>query len=171
MGPPLHKPPQDRQQGGRDRLSSLGSRWRAALACLSLVAVAAVLHCNDPAQTSWFGVCPIYFATGLYCAGCGALRFMHAVSHGQVLQAVAYNALGVVTAPIVAAWAGAQAFYAVTGVRLPAPRATARFGQVLLALLLVFTVARNLPAEPFDHVRPHRLDRGDHVSMHDRMPR
>ena len=98
----------------------------------------------DPNQPGHYPVCPLYRLTGLYCPGCGGLRSAHEFIHGDFLAALQDNAIAVV---------GYLAFtvvWTVWVVRAARGRsARIELGRVQLwtlgALVLVFTVVRNLP--------------------------
>ncbi|MFJ7148229.1 DUF2752 domain-containing protein [Streptomyces sp. NPDC100445] len=98
----------------------------------------------DPGRPGHYPVCPLYRLTGLYCPGCGGLRGVHALVHGDLLTALRDNAPGV------AACLGLAVLWAVWVVRTARGRPFhVAPGRPLLwalgALLLVFTVVRNLP--------------------------
>ncbi|AZS87841.1 DUF2752 domain-containing protein [Streptomyces griseoviridis] len=111
----------------------------AATAC-AFAYVAAV----DPGQPGHYPVCPLFRFTGLYCPGCGGLRSAHAFAHGDLLAALQDNA------PAVLGYLAAGALWTVWVVRAARGRPL-RLGLApvwlwtLGALLLVFTVVRNLP--------------------------
>ncbi|MEV4337192.1 DUF2752 domain-containing protein [Streptomyces sp. NPDC049590] len=98
----------------------------------------------DPNQPGHYPVCPLYALTGLYCPGCGGLRSAHAFAHGDLLTALRANA------PAVAAYLGFAVLWSVWTARAARGRPLRiRLGPVHLwtvaALLLAFTVVRNLP--------------------------
>ncbi|MEU0116859.1 DUF2752 domain-containing protein [Streptomyces bobili] len=98
----------------------------------------------DPNEPGHYPVCPLLEVTGLYCPGCGGLRSAHAFAHGDLVTALHANAMGV------AGYAVFAVLWTVWVVRVARGR-PGRFdpGPVQLwtlgALLLVFTVVRNLP--------------------------
>ncbi|MFD9094057.1 DUF2752 domain-containing protein [Streptomyces collinus] len=104
----------------------------------------------DPNQPGHYPVCPLYRLTGLYCPGCGGLRSAHAFVHGDLVTALHDNAAGV------AAYLGFAVLWTVWVVRAARGRAV-RFepGRAAMwavgALLLVFTVVRNLPSGGWLH--------------------
>jgi hypothetical protein len=98
----------------------------------------------DPNQPGHYPVCPLLRYTGLYCPGCGGLRSAHAFVHGDFLTALHDNAAAVVGYLGFAVLWTVWVVHAVRGrpLRLdPAPALV----WTSVALLLVFTVVRNLP--------------------------
>lgn len=104
-----------------------------------------------PGAMSLFPPCPLYAFTGLYCPGCGSTRMLYFLVHGQFALAWRENALAMLMLPailygLVRQWTTSGA---ATFTRIPA-----RWVFAFAALLLVFTVARNLPWEPFRQLAP-----------------
>jgi len=60
-----------------------------------------LLRLFDPAHSLIFPPCPLRYFTGLYCPGCGSLRAMHALLHGDLRQALAMNSLTVILLPFI----------------------------------------------------------------------
>lgn len=115
----------------------------ATIGGLGLLTLA--LRLRDPHQGGSWGICPSA-AVGFWCPGCGGLRAVNDLTRGDVASAASSNLALVVAIPFVvmalAWWARARWL----GVRRPLPAAvTLRVGYGVLALLAVFTVARNLP--------------------------
>jgi hypothetical protein len=98
----------------------------------------------DPNEPGHYPVCPLYRLTGLYCPGCGGLRSAHAFIHGDLLGALRDNAAGVAAYLV---FAVVWTFWVVRAVRGRPVRIG--LGKVQMwavgALLLVFSVVRNLP--------------------------
>lgn len=123
-----------------------GWRGPVAGAGLALAGVGLVLL-RDPHAEGALGICPSLLLTGGYCPGCGSLRGVHDLATGQVLEAVGHNLL-LVPALLWVVWWWTARVAAAAGRALPGPPSSARFSYLLLAVLLVFTVARNLPGSP-----------------------
>src|ERR1700675_1423684 len=67
---------------------------------LAAFAVALVmLRVFDPATSGIFPPCPLRYLTGWYCPGCGSLRAIHQLLHGNLRAACAMNALTVMLLP------------------------------------------------------------------------
>lgn len=131
----------------RHRVNPSGPLRRLAAPAGALAAVAAAfayVAAVDPNEPGHYPVCPLVRYTGLYCPGCGGLRSAHAFIHGDLTAALQDNALAVV------GYLGFAVLWTVWVVRAARGRPV-RFDPppvyqwALGALLLVFTVVRNLP--------------------------
>ncbi|MET9080619.1 DUF2752 domain-containing protein [Streptomyces sp. NPDC090075] len=126
-------------------MPSLRGRLAVPVSVLGAVVGAfAYVGTVDPNQPGHYPVCPLYRFTGLYCPGCGGLRSAHAFVHGDLLAALRDNAAGVVA---YLAFAVVWTVWVVRAVRGRPARIVLRPVQMwtLGALVLVFTVVRNLP--------------------------
>lgn len=114
----------------------------AAAAILLTVAAIVVLYCFDPMKVSFYPRCPSKLLTGYDCPGCGTLRALHALSHGDVAAAWRFNAALFFALPAAAVffigdmpraprWASAAAHWRYSPV-------------ILLAAIVLWTVFRNL---------------------------
>ena len=132
------------------RLAPSGtSRWREALPVVAVttagLAAAATLFAVDPNEPGHYPTCPFLATTGLYCPGCGALRGIHDLLHGDVAGALARNPMTVIAVPyLILAWIAWV--LRVTG--RPAPRSTSLPPWtiwLLLGVVVAFGVLRNVP--------------------------
>ncbi|SDN87240.1 Protein of unknown function [Streptomyces sp. cf386] len=98
----------------------------------------------DPNEPGHYPACPLLQVTGLYCPGCGGLRSAHAVVHGDFAAALQDNAIAVVGYALFAVVWTVWVVRAARGRPLALDLSPARLWAVG-ALLLVFTVVRNLP--------------------------
>jgi hypothetical protein len=67
-----------------------------------VVVASVVLYLNNPTEVGWFPPCPFRYFTGLDCPGCGSLRGLHSLLHGNILKAADYNLLLLPALPLVA---------------------------------------------------------------------
>ena len=73
---------------------------RLLAAMLAVCAAGVVmLRVFDPATSGIFPPCPVHYLTGWYCPGCGSLRAIHQLLHGNLRAAWALNPLTVVLLP------------------------------------------------------------------------
>lgn len=126
-------------------LPKIFPRAGPVLAGLAVAAAVAVVGLVDPNQPGTYPTCPFLALTGRYCPGCGALRAVHALVHGRLLQAVDLNALLVLVGlPVLAALFAGWTWRMYSG----RPRSTLAPPQWLwafTALVLAFWLLRNLP--------------------------
>jgi hypothetical protein len=126
---------------------SRSDRIRGPLVSAAAVAAATVaLHVRDPHVTHSWGVCPLYALTGIYCPGCGGLRGVNDLTDGHLGQAASSNLLMVLAIPFALVAFARWSYGAWTGRDIrPIPALPQAVKVGLVALALVFTVARNLP--------------------------
>jgi hypothetical protein len=101
--------------------------------------------------------CPFHALTGLHCPGCGTLRCLHALFHGDLAQALAYNALTVLVLPFLLIWAGRWGLAAARNRPPRGRRVPGRWIRLLLMVVIAYWVLRNLPLPPFELLAPHAL--------------
>ena len=109
------------------------------------LAVSATLFAVDPNQPGHYPACPFLATTGWYCPGCGALRAIHDLLHGDLPGALARNPLTALAVPYLLlallTWLRRQS-------GRPAPRSTSLPPWTiwfLLGVVVTFAVLRNLP--------------------------
>ncbi|WP_372406876.1 DUF2752 domain-containing protein [Streptomyces luteireticuli] len=114
-----------------------------------LAAAAALVAAVDPHEPGHYPGCPLLRWTGVFCPGCGGLRGLHALLHGDPAGALRANALAVAGyaafLPLWAVWCVRAARH---GGGMPVGMLTRRRWAVA-ALVLAFTVVRNLPCGAF----------------------
>ena len=111
---------------------------------LGIVFGAGVLFLFNPVQNGFYPVCLFRQSTGLLCPGCGSLRAIHQLLHGNVAAAIRCNLLLVFCLPIVAWYGGRYTMAQWRGKQFNfhVPNAVLWGG---LVVLLIFSVLRNLP--------------------------
>jgi hypothetical protein len=109
------------------------------------LSAAVLLHVRDPHGAGSYGFCPFLELTGRPCPGCGGLRAVNDLTHGDVLAAVSSNVLAVVlVAGLAVAWA-AWTIRRGRGVRDQMIRLDDRRLALVLVVVLAFGVVRNTP--------------------------
>jgi hypothetical protein len=124
-------------------------------ALLAAIAVGAVLlEVFDPATSGIFPPCPVRYLTGWYCPGCGSLRAIHQLLHGNLRAAWALNPLTVVLLPFLTHGLASFALFELREQGLPQPFLRAGWIRALCVVIILFGIARNLPVHPFDLLAP-----------------
>jgi hypothetical protein len=125
----------------------------ALVAAAAVAVCAAVWVCDPTTPGGLLPVCPTKSLFGLDCPGCGTLRMLYAVLHGDLPAAVRFNALTltalVSAVPLYAVWAYGRLRGRRT-LRWPDYRWTA---PVAIAVISAWFVVRNLPFGPFTALR------------------
>jgi hypothetical protein len=127
------------------------SRWRRvrppALLAAGVLGASVVLHLRDPHRSGSWGFCPWLVLTGTSCPGCGGLRAVNDLTHGDLGAALSSNVLFVGSIPLLIflwarwftdRWNGVR--------RTIASRQALVSCGVLVAVTVSFWVVRNLEA-------------------------
>ncbi|MQS11793.1 DUF2752 domain-containing protein [Streptomyces kaniharaensis] len=115
----------------------------AALAAVALPAL--YVSVVDPNAPGHYPDCPFLAATGWWCPGCGGLRCVHALTHGDLTGALHDNAVAVLLFAVLAVLWLRWGWAALTGGQGPRISVGARRWALIALLVVVFTVVRNLP--------------------------
>ncbi len=124
-----------------------------ALAALGIVGVA-MLYMFDPRNPGTYPICPFLGLTGYHCPGCGTLRALHQLLHGNVIAALGYNPLTILSLPFVAYsfTDGMMRAFRLRG--LPRVFISHRYIWALFAGIIAFWVLRNVPVDPLTVLAP-----------------
>lgn len=90
--------------------------------------------------------CIFHAVTGLQCPGCGVTRMLSALLHGDWRGAWESNAAVLTLSPVLAGLVGLSLVRWIRTGSARLPRWADAVTMVCVVLLLLFTVARNLPA-------------------------
>ena len=114
----------------------------------------AVIWIGDPTTPGGFlPVCPTKALLGIDCPGCGTLRMIYSLLHGDFVAAVRFNALAVVALGLLIVaylvWTYGQA----VGRKFAGWQHHRWAAMVTMVAVTVWFVVRNLPFEPFTALR------------------
>lgn len=122
--------------------------WLRVALVLGAIGVLAILYGHRPAGQFFYPRCSFHTLTGLWCPGCGGLRSMHELLHGNLLAAARCNLLFIVGLPLaLLGWSLSR-----QGGR-SAP-VSSRAVWIGFAVVVVFTILRNLPVPAFAWMAP-----------------
>lgn len=114
----------------------------------------AVLYLFDPSDSGLYPLCPFRVMTGMWCPGCGTTRAMSRLLHGRVADAFALNALAVVMVPLAIYAYASSVLFVARGKALPRVTISGAWLWALGLTVIAFGVLRNVPAYPFELLRP-----------------
>lgn len=121
------------------------SRAFAWIGGLGLAAgVCLILFLYDPGQNRFYPRCILHQTTGLLCPGCGSLRALHHLLHGQVVAAVHFNALFVLGTPV-AGWLVVRSLLRSLHGQPQSLGLHPAWLWLALAAVILFGILRNLP--------------------------
>ena len=116
---------------------------RANLIASAMILAGAVLYRFPPEGNTFYPECPIFRWTHWRCPGCGATRALAALLHGRVAEALRYNPLFAIVAPLLLAYFAMTSYGVLRHGRLRWPYIAPALLQCLLASAALFTLARN----------------------------
>lgn len=115
------------------------------LAGIAGAAAATLLHVRDPHTSGSYGFCPFLAITGRPCPGCGGLRAINDLTHGDLAAAVSSNVLAVALVVVLTvAWAR-WTFLRLRGGDDGSLTLGARGATVVLAVVAAFGIVRLTP--------------------------
>src|ERR1700744_6811330 len=110
------------------------------VAATSTLACAAIWAGDPTTPNGPLPVCPTKALLGIDCPGCGSLRMLYSLLHGNVMAAARFNALGL-AAVVLLVWAYLVWTYGrVTGRRIRSWQHQRRAATVTLSLVVVWFV-------------------------------
>ena len=125
-----------------------------ALALAAILLIGLIFFFFDPVRHSFYPTCLLHKVTGLSCPGCGGLRALHQLTHGNIVTAFQCNPLFIALLP----------FVLFLGIRwlTRSPQACDSHPVLfrpailwtLLAVTVLFTILRNLPWPAFAWMSP-----------------
>lgn len=133
----------------RERSAHL--RLGAPLGVVALAGCAcAAIWIGDPTEPGGvLPACPTKVLLGIDCPGCGSLRMLYSLMHGDLLAALRFNAVGLVAVALLV-WAfGAWTYGRFSGRRVRSWQNYRWSATIALVVVTVWFVIRNLPFEPF----------------------
>jgi Protein of unknown function (DUF2752) len=127
------------------------TRWQRvqgpAVLAAGVLGLSVLLHVRDPHRSGSWGFCPWLLLTGTYCPGCGGLRAVSDLTHGDLGGAASSNLLFVGSLPLVAAWWCRDLVDRWRGAVHPVhPHRRAVLAGLFLGVAALFAVLRNTGA-------------------------
>jgi len=123
--------------------------WLLWGAALGVIIGVFVLYRYNPAENHFYPVCLFHVLTGLECPGCGGLRAIHLLLHGDLTGALRMNPLVLLLIPF-GLWIGVRVvLHAKGGAPSTCSPVSVALLWMLFGVMIVFVVLRNLPLKHF----------------------
>jgi hypothetical protein len=129
-------------------------RWLAWGQLAAFVVIGVLLHRQHPAEYGMLPPCPSLLFLGLYCPGCGSTRGVHFLLNAEIGAAWRHNPALLVLGLPVLAWHVFNTVLLAFGWSDLRLRIPTWLIWSLLAVLLLYFAARNIPGQAFDQLRP-----------------
>ncbi|CQD05100.1 hypothetical protein BN1232_00848 [Mycobacterium lentiflavum] len=133
------------------RQGSVSLRLGAPLivAASTTVACAAIWAADPTTPGGPLPVCPTKALLGIDCPGCGSLRMIYSLLHGNLMAAARFNALGLVALGLLVWTYLVWTYGRLAGRRITGWQHWRWAPAVTLSLVLIWFVVRNIPVAPF----------------------
>lgn len=134
-------------------LRNRGLVWFSLLTLITFLCI--YYYVINPNKTSLALPCLFKLLTGLNCTGCGGQRAFHFLLHGEFLHASRYNIL-IYFLPFLlyVLFASIQMYIFNSKKYVIKFMFSNEIGILILVFLIIFTVLRNIPYEPFIYLAP-----------------
>lgn len=134
-------------------LRNRGLVWFSLLTLITFLCI--FYYVINPNKTNLALPCLFKLITGLNCTGCGGQRAFHFLLHGEFLQASHYNIL-IYFLPFLlyVVFASIQMYIFNSKNYVIKFIFSNEIGILILMFLIIFTVLRNIPYEPFIYLAP-----------------
>ena len=115
------------------------SRKTAKILCVAAVGILLAAYALFDPSYGYFPKCPFLMLTGWQCPGCGSQRAIHSLLHADISSAWGYNALFVLSLPLLA-----LLYAPVRSGWLKLLRRSVWLPRFILAIVLVWWISRNI---------------------------
>src|ERR1700722_4899252 len=111
-----------------------------------MVVAGIVLYSYNPIDThSIYPPCPFHYLTGFYCPGCGSLRAIHQLLHGNIISAIHFNILMILLLPLLIYEMFILPLFLLAGKAIPHILGKGVKPLYLLVLIIGYWILRNIP--------------------------
>ena len=129
------------------------NQWHILLGAAGFLILLPLYYFWDP-EGGLFPACPFHSLTGLYCTGCGSQRALHDLVHLDLPGSFSHNLLFPPAVLLLGMHFGNRLLRGFDLKSWKSPLDGRRAPVILLAVVVLFTLFRNLPWAPFTALAP-----------------
>ncbi|TCD12795.1 DUF2752 domain-containing protein [Pedobacter frigidisoli] len=125
-------------------------KFKYILGFAFVVMLSVVYYEFNPEMYNFFPECPFHKFLHLDCPGCGSQRAIHSLLHGNIIQALNYNLLLVISLPFLLLHLLLKIFSYLCSedynLKIWHKPITPK---IIFVVVVIFWISRNIPKEPF----------------------
>ncbi|MEH6406423.1 MAG: DUF2752 domain-containing protein [Leeuwenhoekiella sp.] len=129
-------------------------KYKYVLIGLFILPALCLFYFYNPTENTFFLQCPFYRLTHLYCPLCGGQRALHSLLHFNFIEMFQDNLL-FSAALIVGAYNLVCIFFKKQPFRVKNRLYKPKIQLIIIAIVLIFWILRNIPAQPFYYLAPY----------------
>ena len=114
--------------------------WKYTLFIIAIMCIGIFLYFNDPLRSDWAPKCWFKSLTGFSCPACGFQRCLHALLHGDLINAIKFNLFLAIGVPYLLIVVIAKIF----NVKYINNCLQTKMANIYLVTFFVWFIARNL---------------------------
>ena len=115
---------------------------------ISLSCIAIFIYIFNPEESGLYPGCPFHSMTRMHCPGCGTLRALHSLFHGDFERACGFNILMVISIPLITGLLVYKILFKKDYIGTVISRS-------MLFIIVVYWILRNFTIYPFTLLAPH----------------
>jgi len=119
-------------------------RIKAAAVLFTAAVCIFTLYLLNPAEYTYYPTCYLYLITGKLCPGCGGMRGMHQLLHGNLWEALKFNLLLAAVVPIGAYYLSSEVSILLLNKPFPHLPHSKPVFYVVISLVTVYWILRNV---------------------------
>jgi hypothetical protein len=119
-------------------------KFKAAVIIFITAACILTIYLLNPAVYTYYPTCYLYFLTGKLCPGCGGMRGMYQILHGNLFEGLKFNLLLVLVIPVGAYYLLSEFSILLFNKPFPHLPYSKPIFYIVLSIVILYWIIRNL---------------------------
>ena len=132
----------------------ISNQFKAVILFAAVITGLVLIYTFNPVTATSIPDCPFHYFTGLFCPGCGTLRALHNILHGNFSSGFDFNPLLVILLPYITYGIISKFVNYLTGKHMFNYEISSKGSYALLIAICVYMIARNISVYPFTYLAP-----------------